>query len=399
MTTLTGTSSTEHLILLLSGGGADIEPVRSLLEQLSNQNNQHTLRFVEEQSDLEYTDLNYASNHCVVIVSNSSKTHDEQYVTDIAKWSLDRFFSVFLICDTGAGPPFEHQAPEILRPINGICYKDEWQLRAAVTRVLNLIGFDERDRRAFISYRRTDTTPLANDLRHALIDRGWNVFLDSFSIDPGQNFQEQLMRDLDDRSFVIVLESPNIRESEWVGKEIAFAKGQGIGFLGLRLPKTPKVALIDEIDDDRRIQLVHRRFEERADRQPPVGLVELMEQVQRAHTSAFRARRESMLENIETTLLRDHYRVERIDEWALAGTRNGARRLVALATPRTPQPADLLFANRLRGRRGMRQGCDAWVLHPLVDPEPNTFELLKWVRNARAIRVCSVKAFQKEILR
>lgn len=398
MSGLTATRPTEHLLVMIGSDRADVKLVQGLLAQLTKNPSGHSLDTSATIDELKRSSLDHSANHALVVVSNSRETQREPSVVKAARWCLDNFIPVFFVCDT-TDHDFGSQVPDILRPINGMPYDNLYQLTENVRQILHLIGYDERERSVFISYRRSDASGVASDLRHALLDRGWDVFLDRFSVPPGVDFQVQLDRDLDGRSLVLVIESPDINDSDWVAHEIAFAKAHGVGLQALRLPETLDHQIVADVDAGRRLTARYSRFEERFDAGgPPPGLIKIVETLQRTHTLSLRARRDSMLDHITSVLIRGGYKTEPIGEWAIGGVRHGARRVVVLATPRMPRPSDLRQAQQLRGQRRARSGCDAWVVHPLVDPDSEALRLLKWLRRDRPIRLCNSHELQLEIM-
>lgn len=397
MTESTARDQNEHLLVLKGGDGADLEPLQRLFERLVERPTSHRLNINASMSDFKQRYPRDLTNHALVVLSQSTGTRQDQDVIDSAQWCLDNFVPVFFVCDTSQFG-FDQQAPDILRPINGMPYSNASEMNEVGNRILHLIGFDERERSIFVSYRRADGNLMANDLRHALLDRGWDVFLDRYSIPPAVDFQRQLDRDLDGRSLVLVVESPTIKASDWVEHEIAFAKQRGIAIHSLQLPGVSDEQTVKVIDPDRRSKINYARFEEREGDETPAGLVDVVESLQRAHTSALRARRNKMLADVHATLERAGFRTEQVDEWAVSGVRHGSRRAVVLAIPRAPRPADLRQVQNLRGQRGSRGGCDAWVVHPLIDPDPALVSLLRWLRKGKPIRVCSLTDLKKDFL-
>jgi hypothetical protein len=97
-------------------------------------------------------------------------------------------------------------------------------------------GVTTLDRRAFISYRRNDTSPLADQLFDALTRRNFQVFLDRVSVDPGADFQAALFAQLSHKSLVVLLNSKNFPNSRWTMDEIRFARERRLSLIILRLP-------------------------------------------------------------------------------------------------------------------------------------------------------------------
>lgn len=97
-------------------------------------------------------------------------------------------------------------------------------------------GVTTLDRRAFISYRRTDASPIADQLFDALHWRNFDLFLDRVSVEPGVDFQASLFAQLSHKSLVVLLNSESFPNSEWTKAEIRFARERRLSLIILRLP-------------------------------------------------------------------------------------------------------------------------------------------------------------------
>lgn len=105
-----------------------------------------------------------------------------------------------------------------------------------VDEVLSLGWQRRRERRVFISYKRSDSGPVARQLYEELTLRGYHTFLDDVSIDRGVDFQHGLKWWLNDADVVLVLISPHFENSRWCMEEITFAQSTMVGLLGIEWP-------------------------------------------------------------------------------------------------------------------------------------------------------------------
>ena len=105
-----------------------------------------------------------------------------------------------------------------------------------VDEVLSLGWQRRRERRVFISYKRSDSGPVARQLYDALTARGYLTFLDDVSIPKGEEFQRELKWWLNDADVVMVLSTPGFQSSRWCVEEISAAKSGSIGLLGVVWP-------------------------------------------------------------------------------------------------------------------------------------------------------------------
>lgn len=113
-------------------------------------------------------------------------------------------------------------------------------------RVLDAAEIGTRRRRVFISYVRRESSVLAEQLFDRLQRERFSVFLDSFTLEPGIDFEERLQEELADKGTVLVLESGSNSRRTWTRFEVDFARRQRLGLLALHLPKGRVVAGIDQ---------------------------------------------------------------------------------------------------------------------------------------------------------
>ena len=97
--------------------------------------------------------------------------------------------------------------------------------------------FLRKERKVFISYRRIDAQGAANKLYDLLDANGFDVFLDTRSVPPAQNFQDQLWHRMTDSDAVILLDTPRFRTSRWTKDELMFANENNIHILHILWPQ------------------------------------------------------------------------------------------------------------------------------------------------------------------
>ncbi|HEX4959370.1 MAG TPA: toll/interleukin-1 receptor domain-containing protein [Thermoanaerobaculia bacterium] len=136
---------------------------------------------------------------------------------------------------------YSQLVPEPLLPINGCMAKPEDSgLESIAGLVLEALSLLRQSRRLFISYRRIESQGIALQLYTLFDERGFDVFLDTHGVRPGEPFQEVLWHRLADSDVVILLDSPEFLASQWTAKELAEASAMGIGILQLIWPRTSR---------------------------------------------------------------------------------------------------------------------------------------------------------------
>lgn len=130
---------------------------------------------------------------------------------------------------------FSSEIPSIIHQINATFYNPD-NLDAVVDCSLESFRLLRKARRIFISYKRSEATGVAQQLFDLLIKKGFDPFLDSYSIRPAEDFQEELLHRLTDCDVLIQLHTSQFYESKWCRKEIEEANLKQIGIVIILWP-------------------------------------------------------------------------------------------------------------------------------------------------------------------
>jgi hypothetical protein len=132
---------------------------------------------------------------------------------------------------------FSAFVPDFLRATNGYCLKKEdSEMEELATIMLECVGLLRRQRRVFVSYRRTESREAALQMHDLLTSRGFDVFLDTHDIRPGDPFQDVLWHRLCDSDVLVMLDTPTYFESRWTREEIGRARAKEIHVLRVVWP-------------------------------------------------------------------------------------------------------------------------------------------------------------------
>jgi hypothetical protein len=133
---------------------------------------------------------------------------------------------------------FQTCVPEELYPINGLQFNPAAPNYETVTaRLLEALRLLRETRRLFISYSRNESKAVAIQLYEALDARGFDVFLDTVSIRPGDPFQDVLRHRLADVDLVVLLHTAGFMERRWTVEELTTANQLNVGMLRLEWPE------------------------------------------------------------------------------------------------------------------------------------------------------------------
>ncbi len=133
------------------------------------------------------------------------------------------------------GDIFENEVPDVIRIMNGRRYVEN-DIDKYVNCALEAMKLMRERRKLFISYRRTDSSAIANQLFDVFVKANYDVFLDTYSIDPAKNFQEELHHRMTDCDVVIQLYTKDFKDSPWCSEEIVSANQKQIGVVEIVWP-------------------------------------------------------------------------------------------------------------------------------------------------------------------
>lgn len=153
--------------------------------------------------------------------------------------------SVPVIPTVDAKGVFE-DVPEVIRWANGVKRReDDPKMTELASAMLECVGLLPRQRRVFVSYRRTESRGAAVHLHDVLSARGFDVFLDTHSILPAQPFQDILWHRLVDSDVMVMLDTPTYFDKRWTRREIARARAKDIQVLRVIWPEHTPTRMTD----------------------------------------------------------------------------------------------------------------------------------------------------------
>lgn len=158
--------------------------------------------------------------------------------SDAGHPALDSLFgdSITVITMVSDLQRVSRELPECLRHINALLVAPDQNIDRVVSLVLESFRLLRRERRLFISYRRDDSQGAANQLYDALDAHGFDVFIDTRTVPPAVDFQDELWHRLADTDVVVLLDTEGFRGSRWTSEELARANATNIQILHLLWP-------------------------------------------------------------------------------------------------------------------------------------------------------------------
>lgn len=141
---------------------------------------------------------------------------------------------------------FTTHIPESLKGFNGLRRQlTDRSFTELSVAMLECVGLLRRQRRIFVSYRRVESRQAAMQLHDLLTECGFDVFLDTHAIRPGEPFQSVLWQRLCDSDVMVMLDTPTYFESKWTRQEIGRARAKEIHVLRVVWPGYQPNKLLD----------------------------------------------------------------------------------------------------------------------------------------------------------
>lgn len=119
---------------------------------------------------------------------------------------------------------------------NGIKLSSDADMQTLASALLESAGLMRQQRRVFISYRQSESREAAVQLHDILVEHGFDTFLDTHSIRPGEPFQDVLWHRMTDSDVVIMLDTETYFDGRWTREEFGKALAKEVHILRLVWP-------------------------------------------------------------------------------------------------------------------------------------------------------------------
>lgn len=180
----------------------------------------------------------------VIVVGHNSPNLPEKYL----EWINSNEYFVNVILPVFLNEFSKEFEDTTLKRYNGIKYDSPKPIASIILEGFNIL---RKQRKLFISYRRTDSREVAIQLYNYFQERNFDVFLDSHSIPRGVDFQKNLFHKMMDCDAVLLLDTHDFLSSPYCREELEKAIANRIGILRIKWPKAFKVdyvGLIESVD-------------------------------------------------------------------------------------------------------------------------------------------------------
>jgi TIR domain len=165
--------------------------------------------------------------------------------------------------------------------------------------VLECLGLLRRQRRVFLSYRRSEARDAALQLFDVLSARGYEVFLDTHGVARAIDFQEALWHKLCDVDVMVMLETPTYFTSRWTREEFGRALSKNIGVLRVQWPDTTPSK---DTQTCSRVEIVPQELDKSTGALAAEALDRIADQLERFRSLSFAVRRISAMTQLAAAI-------------------------------------------------------------------------------------------------
>lgn len=280
---------------------------------------------------------------------------------------------------------YTRDAPAALRAVNGF----EWTGDDAPGRLarclLQELGIEERQRRVFVSHRRSDGMHAARQLYDHLRRHTFEPFVDRFDIRPAAQTQARIAEALEECAFLLLLETPEAHLSDWVEYEVDYAMTHSMGIQIVTWPGD--VVELPASHGLPRERLESRHLVSGNDEAPLTdeALDAIAGRVEAAHANALFRRRKQLLRSVQDAAVAQALACTPLAGWRLLVEGADGQDLVAV-TGRLPAVEDLYELDRARSELASVPSEPAGVLvHAARQLDEERRRLLTWAAGARQL--------------
>lgn len=260
--------------------------------------------------------------------------------------------------------------------------------------LLRALGLTEADRRIFVSYGRRDSAAVARALWTRLTEHGFDVFLDRFSLKPGEDWANRLDAELADKAFIVALESDAAAQSQWVQHEVVYALKNHLGLQVISLPGSRADRECAAVPDSfrYRVSASHLLGTGARRRMRAAELDRLVALIEAAHDDALTRRRNYLLLSAMEMVTRAGWGVVAQPAWSMLVESPGRREFLRIV-PRPPRPHDLRgldVSRRLHEENGVVP--HGHLVYECADLDPALGDLLTWIAADRGLSTTLIQA-------
>jgi len=285
---------------------------------------------------------------------------------------------------------FNAQIPEVLKNVNGFELGNNNDVEKLVSCMLEGLSLLRLSRRLFISYKRDESSTVAIQLFEQLEKNGFDVFLDTHSIRPGEPFQEELWHRMADTDVVVLLNTPGFLNSNWTTQELAKANSMSIGILQVIWP-SHKLERDAELSVP--LQLSDSDFNDKLLTSSTIS--NIVSQVESLRARSLASRQDNIITEFISSANKVGKKADLQSEKFITIKRSDGKELVIIPTVGVPQAFTYHQSEELRNRIKSKSIAEAYLLFDHRNIREKWIKYLDWLDNYLPIKTIKIVGVEK----
>jgi len=297
---------------------------------------------------------------------------------------------------------FSSQIPKGLANVNGFELATSNDIEKLVSCILEGLSLLRLSRRLFISYKRDESSTVAIQLFEQLEKNGFDVFLDTHSIRPGEPFQEELWHRMADTDVVVLLNTPGFLNSNWTTQELAKANSMSIGILQViwpshKLERDAELSIPLQLSDS---DFGNKIFKKPTSYLTPNTISNIISQVESLRARSLASRQDNIIAEFIASSNRVGKKADLQSEKFITIKRSDGKELVIIPTVGVPQAFTYNQSEELVARIKSKNVAGAFLLFDHRNIREKWIKHLDWLDNylpVKTIKIVKAEEWLKTI--
>jgi len=297
---------------------------------------------------------------------------------------------------------FRKQIPKGLENINGFHLSSKNEIESLVSSILEGLSLLRLSRRLFISYKRDESTAVAVQLFEQLEKSGFDVFLDTHSIRPGEPFQEELWHRMSDTDVIVLLNTPGFLDSNWTTQELAKANSMSIGIIQLiwpshKLERDAEISIPFQLTD---ADFGNKKFNSSKSYLAVKTINKVVSQVESLRARSLASRQDNIITEFVASSKRIGRKVELQPEKFLTVKGSDGKEHIIIPTVGVPQAFTYNQSEELVNRIKSKNVGGAYLLYDHRNIREKWLNHLAWLDNylpIKTIKIVEAEVWLKKI--
>lgn len=295
---------------------------------------------------------------------------------------------------------FSNRISSLLHNFNGFQLSSENEIEKLVSLMLEGFGLLRLSRRLFISYKRDESSTVAIQLFEQFEKCGFDVFLDTHSIRPGEPFQEELWHRLADTDIVVLLNTPGFLKSNWTTQELAQANTMSIGILqliwpGHRLERDAELSIPFQLADK---DFGNLRFTDSKSYLADSSIEKIVSEVESLRARSLAARQNNIITEFLVSAKRANKKIDLHPEKFMTALNSNGKEFVIIPTVGVPQAFTYNQSEELVNRIKFENVTEAFLLFDHRNIRDKWLKHLAWLDSYLPIKTIKIVEVDKWLM-